>query len=122
MTELDQTQKPMFPNQKIGVIRTARFGLGGYDDAMVSFIFYVDFPDGFSTAVEYSGLWATNYPTEKGLQFLGKQAHDVCVLMRDLGCKSLDDMPGKSVIVPFDGERNLGFLVAPKTDKVLDHA
>lgn len=102
-----------------GKITNARFGFGGYDDAMVAVLFSIDLDNGCSTMVEYTGSWASedSIDNDRNLLWSGRMALTICNLLREFECKTIDQMIGKRCLVPFEFERNLGIIVAPKAGK-----
>lgn len=111
--------------EKIGAIKSAKFGFGGYQDCQVVFQFQVG-GDGWGTFCTFEGGWAHvteeelkeknsryKWTHEERIKGIGQKAWEVVQLMRDAKVESLQEMVGKPVVVFFEDEfgRNRGFRI-----------
>ena len=99
----------MSEHKKLGRIRCARFGMGGYQDAM--FGLTLDFDLKGCGVGTFYGYWATErseyckWTEDERLLALGKVCMKLAELLQQCGGNSVGDLVGKPVEVTLDGNR-----------------
>lgn len=111
--------------EKLGKIKSVKFGFGGYQDVQIVFSFEVG-GEGWGTNVTYECGWGHvskkelkdpkstyKWTHEDRLKTLGEKAYDVVEIMQKAKVDSLDKLKGIPVKVFFESEcgRNHGFEV-----------
>ena len=109
---------------KLGKIKSAQFGIGGYQDAQAGFTFEVG-GDGWGTIVSMGMVWAhlskeealadknIKWAHEDRLKCIGENGWTVIELMKAAKVSSLSKLVGIPVKVFFESEngRNQGFEI-----------
>lgn len=92
---------------KLGKIKKARFGAGGYQEAMIGITFDLE-SDGWSVG-DFWGYWSTErgpstqWTEEQRQSSLGETVMRINALLNDAKKSSIDQLAGTPIRVFFDG-------------------
>jgi len=95
--------------KELGKISSARWGMGGYQDAMIGLS--LDFSMKGSGVGEFYGSWTTKrdkytkWSEENRLIEIGKAGMKVAELLELIGGTDVNDLVGTPVEITFDGNR-----------------
>ena len=94
--------------KQLGKITSVRFGIGGYQDAMIGFEFNMDLTGG--SIYDFKGSWknrpdSANYSEAERIEKLGQIVDEIKDLMRKSKVNSFDELAGKPVEVTFEGHK-----------------
>lgn len=94
--------------KQLGKITSVRFGVGGYQDAMIGFEFNMDLTGG--SIYDFKGNWKTRpesarYSENERLEKLGTTLNEIYILMQKAKVNSFDELAGKPVEVTFEGQK-----------------
>lgn len=98
-------------SKKLGRISSARFGRGGYDDAMlgVSLTFTFDKAGGVA---EFKGTWrGVHAKRDEQLRVWGETVAWLDLILRDAKKDTIEDLVGTPVEITFDGNRMTSWRV-----------